>query len=137
MGLTAVVLSPFILAMLVPLLRKVVGDRIGWVVSLLPLTAFIWLAGQLPKVMNGEAVIVFYEWMPSMGINFSLYLDGLSLLFAFLITGIGYAVVVYSIFYLSKSENLTNFYVFILLFMGAMLGVVTSNNLVLMYLFWS
>ena len=136
MSLTAAVLSPFILAMLVPLLSKVLGKKIGWLVSLLPLTIFIWFAMQLPKVMNGEAVTVFYEWIPSMGINFSLYLDGLSLLFGFLIAGIGFAVVIYSIFYLCAKENLTNFYVFILLFMGAMLGVVTSNNLVLMYLFW-
>jgi len=136
LSLTAVVLSPFILAMLVPLLGKVMGKKIGWAVSLLPLTLFIWFAMQLPKVMSGEAITVFYEWIPSMGINFSLYLDGLSLLFGFLIAGIGFAVVIYSIFYLCAKENLTNFYVFILLFMGAMLGVVTSNNLVLMYLFW-
>ena len=136
MSLTAVVLSPFILAMLVPLLSKVVGKKIGWVVSLLPLTLFVWFAMQLPKIMNGEAVTVFYEWIPSMGINFSLYLDGLNLLFGFLIAGIGFLVVIYSIFYLCAKENLVNFYVFILLFMGAMLGVVTSNNLVLMYLFW-
>jgi len=130
------VLSPFILAMLVPLLSKVVGKKIGWIVSLLPLTLFVWFAMQLPKIMNGEAVTVFYEWIPSMGINFSLYLDGLNLLFGFLIAGIGFLVVIYSIFYLCAKENLVNFYVFILLFMGAMLGVVTSNNLVLMYLFW-
>lgn len=136
MSLTAVVLSPFILAMLVPLLSKVVGKKIGWIVSLLPLTLFVWFAMQLPKIMNGEAVTVFYEWIPSMGINFSLYLDGLNLLFGFLIAGIGFLVVIYSIFYLCAKENLVNFYVFILLFMGAMLGVVTSNNLVLMYLFW-
>jgi len=122
--------------MLVPLLSKVVGKKIGWVVSLLPLTLFVWFAMQLPKIMNGEAVTVFYEWIPSMGINFSLYLDGLNLLFGFLIAGIGFLVVIYSIFYLCAKENLVNFYVFILLFMGAMLGVVTSNNLVLMYLFW-
>ncbi|WP_028309817.1 hydrogen gas-evolving membrane-bound hydrogenase subunit E [Desulfitibacter alkalitolerans] len=136
MSFLAVVLSPFILAMLVPLLRKAAGNKIGWVVSLLPLTLFIWLVKQLPTVMSGEPVTVFYNWVPSIGVNFSLYLDGLSLLFGFLITGIGFAVIVYSIYYLSTKENLTNFYVFILLFMGAMLGVVMSNNLILMYIFW-
>lgn len=136
MSFSAVVLSPFILAMLVPLLKKAVGNKIGWVVSVLPLTLFIWLANQLPTVMSGEPVTVFYNWVPSIGVNFSLYLDGLSLLFGLLITGIGFAVIVYSIYYLSTKENLTNFYVFILLFMGAMLGVVMSNNLILMYIFW-
>ncbi len=136
MSFIAVVLSPFILAMLVPLLKKVVGNKIGWLVSILPLTLFIWLARQMPTIMSGEPVTIFFNWVPSIGVNFSLYLDGLSLLFGFLITGIGFVVIVYSIYYLSTKENLTNFYVFILIFMGAMLGVVMSNNLILMYIFW-
>ena len=62
--------------------------------------------------------------MPHIGMNFDLYLDGLSILFSLLITGIGSLVVLYSIGYLSKSEQLGNFYCYLLLFMGAMLGVV-------------
>ena len=68
--------------------------------------------------------------------NFDLYLDGLSILFSLLITGIGSLVVLYSIGYLSKSEQLGNFYCYLLLFMGAMLGVVLSDNLIILYLFW-
>lgn len=64
-------------------------------------------------------------WIPSLGIDVDFYVDGLGLLFALLITGIGSLVVLYSIFYLSKEkERLNQFYVFLLLFMGAMLGVV-------------
>ncbi|MEK8082681.1 hypothetical protein WOC68_00475 [Staphylococcus aureus] len=68
--------------------------------------------------------------------NFDLYLDGLGLLFSLLISGIGSLVVLYSIGYLSKSEQLGNFYCYLLLFMGAMLGVVLSDNVIILYLFW-
>lgn len=74
--------------------------------------------------------------MPHFGMNFDLYLDGLGLLFSLLISGIGSLVVLYSIGYLSKSEQLGNFYCYLLLFMGAMLGVVLSDNVIILYLFW-
>ncbi len=77
------------------------------------------------------------NWIPSMGINFTAKLDGLGLLFALLITGIGSLVILYSIYYLSKTkEKLNTFYTYLLLFMGAMLGVVLSDNLIVMYAFW-
>ncbi len=87
--------------------------------------------------MNGEALLSTMSWIPSMGINFSVYLDGLGLLFALLITGIGALVVLYSIYYLPKEkEALNTFYVYLLMFMGAMLGVVLSDNLLVLYSFW-
>lgn len=76
-------------------------------------------------------------WISSMGIDFSLKIDGLGLLFALLITGIGALVVLYSIYYLSpEKEKLNTFYIYLLLFMGAMLGVVLSDNLIVLYSFW-
>src|SRR5699024_727570 len=77
-----------------------------------------------------------YEWIPSLHINFDFYLDGLSLLFVLLISGIGSLVVLYSIFYLEKTEKLGHFYVFLLMFMTAMLGVVLSDNIFVLYSFW-
>lgn len=74
---------------------------------------------------------------PSLGINFTAYLDGLGLIFALLISGIGTLVILYSIFYLAKEkEALHNFYVYLLLFMGAMLGLVFSDNIFVLYVFW-
>ncbi len=76
-------------------------------------------------------------WMPSFSINFTVLLDGLALLFALLITGIGALVIFYSIFYLNKKkEKLNLFYFYLLLFMGAMLGIVISDNLIVLYTFW-
>jgi multicomponent Na+:H+ antiporter subunit A len=87
--------------------------------------------------MNGSSYNHVINWIPSLGINFTAKVDGLGLLFALLITGIGALVVLYSIYYLAKhKEKLNHFYVYLLLFMGAMLGVVLSDNLIVMYGFW-
>jgi multicomponent Na+:H+ antiporter subunit A len=91
----------------------------------------------LPITSAGEVIEHTVPWVPSLGINFTVYLDGLSLLFLLLITGIGTLVILYSIYYLSKkTEKLNNFYVYLLMFMGAMLGVVLSDNLIVLYVFW-
>src|SRR5690625_5171178 len=87
--------------------------------------------------MNGGHAISTLEWIPSLGIAFESYIDGLSLLFSLLITGIGTLVVLYSVFYLDKDrEKLCNFYVYLLMFMTAMLGIVQMDNVITLYLFW-
>lgn len=134
-----VVLAPFILALLVPFLYKYIRQvHTGWFVMILPLTLFIYLIQFLPNISRGETIFYQQPWVPSLGINFDIYLDGLSLLFGLLITGIGTLVVLYSIYYLynKQKEALNNFYVYLLMFMGAMLGVVLSDNLMTLYIFW-
>ncbi len=131
-------ISPFLLAILVPFLYKYFRKiHTGWFVLILPIVLFIYFIRYLPITSNGGTVSKSAPWVPSLGIHFDLYVDGLSLLFALLITGIGMLVVLYSIYYLSdKGEKLNNFYVYLLLFMGAMLGVVLSDNLIVLYVFW-
>ena len=76
-------------------------------------------------------------WVPSLGINFDLYVDGFSLLFALLITGIGTLVVFYSIYYLSKTkEKLNNFYVYLLYLWEPCSELYLSDNLIVIYVFW-
>ncbi|TMW73891.1 Na+/H+ antiporter subunit A [Alteribacter natronophilus] len=133
------VLSPFILAIFIPFLYKWFRNvHTGWFILPLPVILFGYL---LTFVTTGQGMEVVEEtvpWVPSLGINFTVYLDGLSLLFALLITGIGALVVLYSIFYIAnkKDEPLNNFYVYLLMFMGAMLGVVLTDNLIVIYVFW-
>lgn len=131
-------LAPFLLAFFIPFLYKYLRKiHTGWFVLVLPLILFIYFLMYLPITMSGDTVMQSFAWVPSLDIYFSLYVDGLSLLFALLITGIGVLVVLYSIYYLAdKREKLNNFYVYLLLFMGAMLGVVLSDNLVVLYVFW-
>ncbi|WP_059105598.1 Na+/H+ antiporter subunit A [Shouchella shacheensis] len=132
------IIIPFIVAALVPLLyKRVPRIHTGWFVLLVPAALFAVLVSTIPDIATGETFAATIEWMPSLGINFTTYLDGLSLIFGLLITGVGSLVVLYSIYYLSmKRESLHNFYVYLLMFMGAMLGVVFSDNLMVLYVFW-
>ncbi|MED4218739.1 Na+/H+ antiporter subunit A [Priestia megaterium] len=133
-----VILSPFLLAFFVPLLyRKFQRMHTGWFVLPLPLVLFIYFIQYISGVSKGETYLHSMKWIPSLGINFDAYVDGLGLLFSLLITGIGTLVILYSIYYLSKTkEALHSFYVYLLLFMGSMLGVVLSDNLMSLYSFW-
>ncbi|WP_110113720.1 Na+/H+ antiporter subunit A [Bacillus sp. CGMCC 1.16541] len=133
-----VILSPFILAIFIPFFYKSFRNiHTGWFVLPLPVILFVYFTQFFSGVSNGNAYLYSFKWIPSLGINFDVYVDGLGLLFALLITGIGSLVVLYSIYYLSKTkEALHSFYVYLLLFMGAMLGVVLSDNLIVLYSFW-
>lgn len=132
------ILLPIVCAALIPLLyrrlRRVA--HLGWFVLSVPFILFLLLARYIPQIAGGKTFIHTYEWIPSFNINFTTYLDGLSMIFGLLITGVGSLVILYSIFYLSTKESLHHFYCYLLLFMGAMLGVVFSDNLMVLYTFW-
>lgn len=133
------ILLPFIFAMAVPFIYKKFTPRIhtGWFVLIIPLLIFVFLLTFMPVISKGNTVFAAVPWIPSYNINFTAYMDGLSLIFGLLIAGIGALVILYSIFYMSKHrEALHNFYVYLLLFMGAMLGLVFSDNIFVLYVFW-
>lgn len=89
-----------------------------------------------PAVLSGATVTMRMAWVPSLGLDFSLWLDPLGLLFAGLILGIGLLVIVYAQGYLAKAEATGRFFSFLMLFQGAMVGIALSNNLLLMLVFW-
>ncbi|MFD2657275.1 Na+/H+ antiporter subunit A [Gracilibacillus thailandensis] len=129
------VFLPVLLAIFIPFFSKW-KEKIhtGYFVLLAPLAVFIYF---VPHVGNDfSPVSQSYNWIPSLNIGLDFYLDGLSLLFVLLISGIGTLVTFYSIFYLHKSERLDQFYVYLLLFMTAMFGVVLSDNVFVLYSFW-
>lgn len=132
------ILLPFVCAALIPLLYRRLRRiaHLGWFVLSVPFILFLLLARYIPQIAEGKTFIHTYEWIPSFNINFTTYLDGLSMIFGLLITGVGSLVILYSIFYLSTKESLHHFYCYLLLFMGAMLGVVFSDNLMVLYTFW-
>ncbi|AXI00322.1 Na+/H+ antiporter subunit A [Sporosarcina sp. PTS2304] len=128
---------PFFAACLVPFIHKfLTGRRIGWFVITVPLLLFILLLQLVPSLSRGATHLYTFPWIPSADVYFTTHLDGLSMIFALLITGIGSLVVLYSIYYLSEREAIGRFYTYLLLFMGAMLGVVLSDNLIVLYVFW-
>lgn len=134
--LLALVLLPFLMAICLPLLYKIAGKHIGWFALPVPVIIFVGYISNLQTIMSGESVSFVMSWVDSLGIDLAFRLDGLSLIFALLISGIGAFVIFYSIFYLSSKERLGHFYTFLMIFLGAMLGVVTCDNLILLYLFW-
>jgi multicomponent K+:H+ antiporter subunit A len=98
--------------------------------------SFLLLASLFPRVIGGETPRLDLPWMPSIGLELSLRLDGLGLLFALLILGIGLLVILYARYYLSKKDPMGRFYAFLLFFMASMLGVVLADHLILLLIFW-
>jgi multicomponent K+:H+ antiporter subunit A len=98
--------------------------------------ALLILAAAAPAVYRGEVVRATYEWLPQFGLSFSVFLDGLGFFFAAMILGIGLLIIIYSRFYLSQDDPMGRFYAYLLLFQGAMVGVVVSDNILLMVVFW-
>ncbi|MFZ0475027.1 MAG: proton-conducting transporter membrane subunit, partial [Halobacillus sp.] len=130
-----VVLLPFIFAIAIPFISKW-KDKFhpGIFVTMIPAIIFIYFVRFIGT--GFEPLTREYSWIPSLDMNVVFYLDGLSLLFVLLISGIGALVAFYSIYYLHKSEQLGHFYVYFLIFMGSMLGVVLSDNVFVLYSFW-
>ena len=100
------------------------------------LAAFLGLLTNLPSILAGEVVAARVDWMPSLGLNFTLMLDGLGFFFAFLILGIGLLIIAYARHYLSRDDNMGEFFTYLLLFQGAMVGIVLSDNILLLLVFW-
>ncbi len=130
------VLSGFMLAAVAPWLTRSLGDKAGWVLALLPALLFAYFLSWMPAVMHGDAVVVHYPWIPGLDINLSFLVDGLSLLFAVLISGIGTFIIIYAGGYLHGDEYLPRFFAIMFSFMAAMLGVVLSDNLITLFVFW-
>ncbi len=108
----------------------------AWLAGGVTLSALLLLITQMPAVFAGEVLVGGVQWLPQFGLNFTFRLDGLGLLFAVLILGIGLLIVLYANYYLSEAEPIPRFYSFLLLFMSAMLGIVLTENLLLMLIFW-
>ena len=123
-------------AIMAPGLTRLLGARTGWLLMLAPLAAFVWFVQQIPLIAGGDAVMQSISWIPALGINLSLRLDGLSLVFALLISGIGSLIVLYAGSYLSSHAHLGRFHAYLLVFMLAMLGLVLADDLVAMFVFW-
>ncbi len=110
--------------------------RTAWLAAAVTLASFGLLLMQAPAIMGGAAVQSFATWVPEIGLNVGLRLDGLSLMFALLITGMGLLIILYADSYLGKDDPVGKFFSTLMLFMAAMLGIVLSDNLLLLMVFW-
>ncbi len=126
----------FVSAFVAPFLEKWFKSAVGWILSILPLLSFLKYLSLSRNIGQGAAMVEKLDWIPSLGISMSFYLDGLSLLFLLLITGIGALVLIYSGYYMKGYSLKSRFYFYLMLFMASMMGLVLSSNLVSMFLFW-
>lgn len=126
----------------------------GWLLALAPACAFVIALTGSPALFAGEKgkLDVVYSWLPSLGLNLSFHLDGLSLLFVLLVSGIGACILVYGGYYFAphgdaphsgghsdgreKTPGDARFFVYLMLFMASMLGLVMAGDVITLFLFW-
>ena len=101
-----------------------------------PALALMILLFHSQQVFSGDAVSFSLQWIPLLGLDISLHLDGLAFMFSLLILGIGLLIILYARYYLSERDSMSRFYAYLMLFMTAMLGIVLSSNLLQIWLFW-
>jgi multicomponent K+:H+ antiporter subunit A len=108
----------------------------AWLAAAVTAAALALLLTQAPAVFAGQTLLTQAEWVPQIGLNANFRLDGLALMFALLITGIGLLIILYAAWYLHADDPAGKFYAQLMLFMAAMLGIALSDNLLLLVVFW-
>ncbi|EET47255.1 monovalent cation/H+ antiporter subunit A [Thalassobium sp. R2A62] len=136
MSLFLIVALPFLGALLPGLMNTAGRAACAGVTFTVTLAALIGLLTNLPAVLAGEVVTTGFDWIPVLGLNVTLMLDGLGFFFACLILGIGLLIITYARFYLAREDNMGEFFTYLLLFQGAMVGIVLSDNILLLLVFW-
>ena len=134
--LPLILLLPFLASWLPALAMRRGRAASAWSAALVLAASLGLLLSQAPRVFAGETLRAAWQWLPQAGLSLSFRLDGLGFLFCLLILGIGLLVVLYAGYYLSDDDPIGRFYVYMLLFAGAMLGVVLSENVLLLVVFW-
>ena len=132
----APILVLFAVACFAWLVHRAVPRASSLVLAAVPLTLFIHFLRFLPAISSGETWGQSWEWVAGLGVHLALRADGLSLLFALLVTGIGALVLVYAGAYFHGDGRVARFYTSLFLFMGAMLGLVLADDAVLLFVFW-
>ncbi len=136
MHLILLALLPFLGAAWLTLLPRASREVQAMIALAHVAAALVVLALAAQPALAGDVEQVQLPWVPALGLNLSLRLDGLGLLFAGLILGIGLLIVVYARFYLPADEAMGRFLSLLLLFQGAMLGIALSGNILLLLIFW-
>ncbi len=131
------VLTLFLGAGLVPALAARLGRAMAaWSTAAVFAASALLLLPLAPDAFAGEVVVVRIPWLPEWGLDLAFRMDGLGLLFAILILGIGQLVILYAAYYMPQKDGLGRLFGLLLAFAGGMLGVVLSENLLLLVVFW-
>jgi multicomponent K+:H+ antiporter subunit A len=127
---------PFVASALVLNFPAAARNAVAWVAGAVCAAGFAATVSFFPQIATGGVVQHTIEWIPSAGLNLTFRMDGLAWLFSVLITFIGVMVVLYARYYMSPRDPVPRFYALLLAFMGAMLGVVLSGNVIQLAIFW-
>ncbi len=136
MPLVLLVALPFVASVLAALLPSDARNRESTLAGVVALACAVQAAWLFPQLADGNVIRQEIEWLPALGLNLALRMDGFAWLFCMLVLGIGALVVLYARYYMSASDPVPRFFSFFLAFMGAMMGVVLSGNIVQMAMFW-
>lgn len=131
-----IALLPFVGALLPGLMIRAGRNACAIFTAVPTILALILLMTLAPPVLRGEVIQAEVDWLPQLGLSASFFLDGLGLLFAGMILGVGLLITLYARFYLSGEDPMGQFYTYLLMFQGAMLGIVISDNILLLLVFW-
>ncbi|MDF7823163.1 proton-conducting transporter membrane subunit [Pontiellaceae bacterium B12227] len=126
----------FIAALSAPFVHRIIPKYTGAALVSAPLAMVVWLLSKIPEVGNGHAITQSFQWVEKLGLEVAFRLDGLSLLFALIISGIGALVVLYTQGYFKGHPQQGRFMMYIIAFMGSMLGVVLADHILLVFIFW-
>ena len=126
-----------IVPLALPWLVHRIGARAFYIAALLPIAALIQAVIQTPAVLAGDTPFETYDWIPALGIQLSMRMDTLSWVMTIIVTGVGALVMIYCRWYFGgKAEGLGQFASVLLAFTGAMYGLVLTDDLVVLVMFW-
>lgn len=136
MPLITLILLPFIGSLLAAVLPTNARNTESTLAGLIALFCTVQAALYFPQIAGGEVLRQEIIWLPALGLNLVLRLDGFAWMFCMLVLGVGSLVVLYARYYMSAADPVPRFFSFFLAFMGAMVGVVLSGNIIQIALFW-
>lgn len=136
MSLALVAALPFLGALTPAIAIRFGRGTATLIAALFTAAALALILHHLPAILAGQTITTRINWLPRLGLNANFRLDGLALLFALLILGIGLLIQAYACFYLDATEPYARFLSYLMLFQGAMLGIVLSDNILLLLVFW-
>ncbi len=135
-SLLLMIVTPFIGSVIAGLLPSNARNAEAWLAGAVALVGLVLAGACYPAVAGTGVIRADIDWIPELGLTFTLRMDGFAWLFAMLISAIGFLVVLYARYYMSPEDPVPRFFSFFLAFMGAMLGIVISGNLILLVVFW-
>lgn len=136
MEILLIVLLSFSGALLAPILFSLFPKKAGQIMPLIPLLLFVWASVKMWSIVDGQVFQEIIPWVETIGLELIFRVDGLSVFFLMLITGFGVLIHIYANSYLSHDKNRPKFFIYLSIFMGAMVGLVLSGSLLLMFVFW-